>query len=1045
LDLDLEADLGIDTVKQAELFSAVRENYNIPRREDLMLVEYNTLEKVIGFVRDSLGGQQPQSEVVTQSARETGMFELPKERPSQQPTQEEIKGFLLTLVSEKTGYPVEILELDLDLEADLGIDTVKQAELFSAVRENYNIPRREDLMLVEYNTLEKVIGFVQNSLDELNQTFHSADTVAAVDETSQLPEEPIKEEADEVVTQSIMRRGPVPLLRPRHDLCKPTGVVFNNESRVLVIGGETGVADELIDLLLEYKVEVFKLNTNELDQLDHTISTWLEDGAINGLFFLPSLNREPSLKNMVTEDWQTLLDQNVYTLFRIMQALPEDVFVVCATNTGGLHGIGQSEIFATGGGVSGFCKALAFERPDSLIKIVDFHPKEEDVYIATQLFAEARHDPAAIEVGYDQGQRFGISIEERLMAEQADQLPQNSVFLFTGGTGGITRPIVQDLAKNTTGKFYLTGRTNLPSPEDPLMKILETFGPEGVQKAIIEKLSSQSQKLTPVEIRNKVDRFVRAAGTVKFIEELNHAGVKASYIVADVTNPHDVERAVTTILQEEGRIDVVVHAAGYERSRKLSKKSLDEFQRTMNVKASGYFFLYQALRDHNALPQHFVLFSSVAGRFGNTGQTDYSAANDLATKIGVHLNATHPNTRVTTIDWGPWDEVGMASRGAIPRLMSMAGIEMMDPQIAAKLVYAELSQGGGQEVIYAGSLGMLESQINEKSGLDLEKSNRALRAGNPPTLILSEVTGFDSKNGAIFEVTLDPNDEPFLHDHALNGTPLFPGVMGIEGFSAAAQHVAAVLGSGNPPGLQLTELENIRFENAFKFYRNEPRHIVWRALPLKRETGIEVYVTLESHNPSRLEEVPQLVQHFSGTVHLKANRQDIDQLVTAPPSWNGKTTLGRDEIYTLYFHGPAFQVIEGVQRDKEGLLGKLNSGLPPITSQPVSLDTNPVLIELCLQTSGIWEIGKTGAMSLPKSIGHVRLYRRETNGDPIFAQVQPLPSDNGVRFNSRVLDSKGRIYLELEDYRTSALPANFDGAALTPIRNLVNGNGDNPA
>ena len=60
-------------------------------------------------------------------------------------------------------HSVTALDLGLDLEADLGIDTVKQAELFAAVRENYGIPRREDLRLIDYNTLSKVIGFVLES------------------------------------------------------------------------------------------------------------------------------------------------------------------------------------------------------------------------------------------------------------------------------------------------------------------------------------------------------------------------------------------------------------------------------------------------------------------------------------------------------------------------------------------------------------------------------------------------------------------------------------------------------------------------------------------------------------------------------------------------------------------------------------------------------------------------------------------------------------------------------------------------------------------
>ncbi|MFN2130484.1 MAG: beta-ketoacyl synthase N-terminal-like domain-containing protein, partial [Anaerolineae bacterium] len=60
---------------------------------------------------------------------------------------------VLALVSEKTGYPPDMLDLDLDLEADLGIDTVKQAEVFSTIRERYDIPRRENLRLRDYNTL----------------------------------------------------------------------------------------------------------------------------------------------------------------------------------------------------------------------------------------------------------------------------------------------------------------------------------------------------------------------------------------------------------------------------------------------------------------------------------------------------------------------------------------------------------------------------------------------------------------------------------------------------------------------------------------------------------------------------------------------------------------------------------------------------------------------------------------------------------------------------------------------------------------------------
>src|SRR5207302_9641490 len=69
-------------------------------------------------------------------------------------------GKVLEIIAAKTGYPPEMLDLDLDLEADLGVDTVKQAETFAAVREAYGIEREAQLKLRDFPTLRHVIGFV---------------------------------------------------------------------------------------------------------------------------------------------------------------------------------------------------------------------------------------------------------------------------------------------------------------------------------------------------------------------------------------------------------------------------------------------------------------------------------------------------------------------------------------------------------------------------------------------------------------------------------------------------------------------------------------------------------------------------------------------------------------------------------------------------------------------------------------------------------------------------------------------------------------------
>ena len=166
LDLDLEADLGVDTVKQAEVFAAIREIYSIPRDENRKLRDYPTLAHVIRFVYE----KRPDLAATPAAAKEEVKPATPKtvvaEKPApaatftQDVTGDSVKERILALVVEKTGYPKDMLDLDLDLEADLGVDTVKQAEMFAAIREIYSIPRDENRKLRDYPTLAHVIRFV---------------------------------------------------------------------------------------------------------------------------------------------------------------------------------------------------------------------------------------------------------------------------------------------------------------------------------------------------------------------------------------------------------------------------------------------------------------------------------------------------------------------------------------------------------------------------------------------------------------------------------------------------------------------------------------------------------------------------------------------------------------------------------------------------------------------------------------------------------------------------------------------------------------------
>jgi len=937
---------------------------------------------------------------------------------------------IVEMISEQTGYPPEMLDLDLDLEADLGIDTVKQAEFFAALRETFDISRREDLVLADYNTLEKVIQFIHDE-SRAGQPEAGAPptTEAAVLPVTDIPASPYP------------RRVPAPVLRPRIELCTLTGVAFAAGMRVVVVGDRGKVGDSVARRLRARKVQVLMLQDAAPDAAAAQVETWLTEGPVDGVYFLPALDVEPPLETLNLETWHAALDRRVKTLYALLHKLPGDVFLVCGTRMGGLHGYTAAGATAPlGGAVTGFAKAYAQERAAALVKAVDFAPESDDREIAAQLIEETLRDPAVVEVGRHGDQRFGIGLLEQPSAA-GRPLGPGAVFVVTGGAGGITVPIVVDLARASRGTFYLTGRAPFPNPANPDLARLQNDR-DGLKRELAQRMIAAGQKPTPVKVERELAALEHAAAILTVLEAVRRAGGTAHYVACDVTDADAVARLLQEAERAEGRVDVILHAAGIERSRRLEDKTPEEFERVFAVKADGAFNLLKAMGNLARAPQAVIAFSSVAARFGNAGQSDYSATNDLLCKLLSALRTTHPDIKALALDWSAWAEVGMASRGSIPRIMRLAGIEMLRPEAAAPLVRRELlADGPGGEVVLAGDLGLLTAPRTPAGGLDMARANAALTAGHPPHVMLNHVTGLDLYRGITLEAELDPQSEPFLRDHALKGIPVLPGVMGIEGFSVAAQYIASALCSDGE-GFRVTGLEDIRFLTALKFYRKAPRRIVWRVLIAREASRLVARVTLEStraHKSGREEHT----LHFSGRVCLEPLPvQEADVPLARPPVWNGAATVDAEAIYRLYFHGPAFRVLDGVQRVGDRILGRLQTALPPATSQGQPLAVTPRLLELCFQTAGIWEAGVTGFLGLPASIEQLVLYEREVDGSPIYAEVNPMLSqDNRPCFAARVVDAQGHLYLELKGYRTSPFPGTIDSALLQPLRALVEGEG----
>ncbi|MBZ5720171.1 MAG: SDR family oxidoreductase [Acidobacteriia bacterium] len=1055
LDLDLEADLGVDTVKQAEMFAAIREIYNIPRDENRKLRDYPTLAHVIRFVyekRPDLAGAAPappkSSEILATTpvpAPATVPVSGAVPAVAQVITDDSIKEKVLEIVAEKTGYPKDMLDLDLDLEADLGIDTVKQAEMFAAVRAAYNIPRDENMKLRDFPTLASVIKFARDRRP--GSIALAIPTPTAAQETqSATTERPAAQPSVAVpiarprpvlasfdAANRIPRRVPVPTLRPALSICKPTGVTLSAGRRVVVVPDLGGVADTLAELLEAMGLEVLVVeNISDRHKLAQQLKTWMAAGPIHGIYWLPALDQEGSLRDMDLSTWHEALGVRVKSLYTTMQILYEQIaapgtFLVSATRLGGQHGYDQAGAVAPlGGAVVGFTKAYKRERMEAVVKVVDFEVEQKPGHLAEILIQETLRDTGAIEVGYKAGLRWTIGLEEQPAADGHPglELDQNTVFLITGAAGSIVSAITADLAAASGGTFYLLDLVPEPDPNNPdLNRFVDDK--DGLKRDLFARIQARGERATPALVEKELAALERAHAAKTAIQAVQTASGTAHYCSVNLTDADGVAKVINQVRERSGRIDVLLHAAGMERSHFLPDKDPREFDLVFDVKSDGWFNLLHAIGD---MPLGAtVAFSSIAGRFGNGGQADYSSANDLLCKITSSFRTTRPATRGIAIDWTAWGGIGMATRGSIPKMMELAGIDMLPPEAGVPLIRRELTTGATRgEIVIGLRLGALLNEWDTTGGLDTSATSGAtlLTARGP---MLGKLTGMRLDRGLTIEATLDPAVQPFLHDHQIDGTPVLPGVMGIEAFAEAAQCII--------PGWHVESINDVNFLAPFKFYRSEPRAVTVEVVFRPQGDALVADCRLTGHRSLPNQAEPQITTHFTARVRL--TQQPPKAVAAAVLGTPAGTIIEAADIYRLYFHGPAYQVVERAWWDGNRVVGLFAKGLPANhhpSEQPTLLA--PRLVELCFQTAGLWEMGVQGRMGLPLHVDQVRLFRAPDLAEGrLYAVVIPYP-DHGT-FDAEVVDSKGNHYLHLSGYHTVALLNGVDAEPLKALQEAM--------
>jgi acyl transferase domain-containing protein/NAD(P)H-dependent flavin oxidoreductase YrpB (nitropropane dioxygenase family)/NAD(P)-dependent dehydrogenase (short-subunit alcohol dehydrogenase family) len=577
---------------------------------------------------------------------------------------------LLDIVSQCTGYPPEHLDPDLDLEADLSIDSIKRLEIIGQLATRLGIApgsREKDTLLEELaplKNLRAMIGRLQsrsNAAPVIATPSPTAATAAADHEAAAL-------------ARYVLRRRDAPPLAGSG--ISPAGKEF------LITDDGLGLAPRVAGLL-----EAQGAAVRIIDFRDVPADADIAD-AVDGFIHLWSLNpasRVCDIKRFFAVVRESLLKKMRYLLV--------------ASGLGGDFGVAGAESnFSRGGGLAGFVKSLVKEFPDLRAHWVDLDLSEPQDMLARYIKQELLADNTLSEVAYQQGRRFAReAVPVELTEGSLDRLPldPHSVVLLTGGARGITALIAIALARRYRCHLEIVGRSPLPDESEEAM----TRGIDDPRR-LRQALLAADPARKPAEVERLVRHVIAERDIRNTLAQVRAAGASVNYTRIDVCQSEAFSAFIADLYARRGRIDGVIHGAGVIEDKLVRDKTEESFSRVFDTKVSSALVLDKLIRDD---VKFVVFFSSVASTFGNKGQVDYAAANDVLDKL-AHSWQARISGRVLSVNWGPWADAGMVSE-PLKREYQRRGIGLIPREQGVDALLRELAAGRGdaQVVLMCGS------------------------------------------------------------------------------------------------------------------------------------------------------------------------------------------------------------------------------------------------------------------------------------------------------------------------------------------------------
>ncbi len=641
-----------------------------------------------------------------------------------------------------------------------------------------------------------------------------------------------------------------------------------------------------------------------------------------------------------------------------------------------------------GGGITGLVKCLNLEWSSVFCRALDIQPELPTEEITNNIIAEL-HDAnvSLIEVAISDVGRKTTSVNQSTLLENhpiKTTVTEDAVFLVSGGARGVTANCVIEMAKTFKCKFILLGRSDFSFEVPAFAK--DENDESALKRLIMMDMKEKGEQPSLPKVKSIFKNIIAKKEIEETINQIKSHGSEVAYIQGDVTKLASFRKALDYVVSEFGAITGIIHGAGRLADKYIQDKSENDFENVLSVKLDGLLTLLATV-NLNKL-DHLVLFSSVAGFYGNVGQTDYAIANEILSKAAHLFKTNHPKTHVSAINWGAWDS-GMVS-GELKAQFEAAGITLVN------------SDGGAA---------MLVNELNN----DYDNQPQSIIGGTLPAAVshIGETKTYRIRR------QLKLKNNPFLNHHVIQGNAVLPVVNAVGWMAQTCENLY--------PDFQVFKIQDTKLFKGIIFDGSEKEEYI---VEVKELTKSADEITFETTVLSEGGKLP--TYHYKATMTL-VNKKSIPAAPKFSPSISGNYPATEGSI--LYndgslFHGQYFQGIEEViDCTSDQIILSCEAPEVPLSDQgqfPV-FSVNTFFADIQYQGMLVWvQKNKDGAKSLPLQTDSAVFYKKAPFGKKLFVNVAIVEaSEVKMVADCTVYDDEGNVYI-----KTS-------GAVVTISRNLT--------